>query len=125
MSSEFTTARDLDPSSLQAIAKVLGEAETGALLLSLIEGLEAALGPMRQALEAGDLTVLGRLAHKHAGGCGSLGAMNLQDRLRRIERLSQQSQRSSCEAELAAMPGLVEQLKAAVHMYLRLSVMTG
>jgi HPt (histidine-containing phosphotransfer) domain-containing protein len=110
-------AKDLQAETLGMIMQVIGPDETSELLQSLVASIQPALTEMNAARRAGDFASLARSAHRLAGGCGSLGALAMQDALRTLERAALQQSGTQCDADLARMQALYEKLRHAVAEY--------
>jgi HPt (histidine-containing phosphotransfer) domain-containing protein len=116
MQSSFA-ANDLRIETLDVISEVIGPADTRELLQSLVESMETSLSEMRRAEVDGDFTALARAAHRLAGGCGSLGAQQLQETLRRLEKAALEEAGTQCHLMLAKLPMMVSRLRLAVADY--------
>lgn len=124
MQSSFA-AIDLHTETLGMIAQVIGPAETRELLQSLVASFEPAFAAMGAARKAGDFAALARAAHRLAGGCGSLGAQQMQEALRELEKAALMQAAETCDVGLARLPVLAANLRHAADEYAAADVMAG
>lgn len=104
----------IDARVLSPIIEVLGRDEAFGLLRDLVTAATQALPQMQIALREGHISELARLAHKLAGSCGSLGAVELQAALRALERASKGDDADAMAAAMQALPALVGALRDEV-----------
>lgn len=116
MLTSFAT-ENLHSETLDMISQVIGPEETRVLLQSLVASLPPAQASMGAAWKARDFQALARAAHRLAGGCGSLGAQQMQLALLRLEKAAQQEAAETCEAVLVQLPVLAAQLRQSVEEY--------
>lgn len=116
MSCSFA-ANDLEMETLAAISGVIGPQETRELLQSLVDSLETALADLRLTRGAENFPALARTAHRLAGGCGSLGAAQMQGALRDLEKAALAPSGALCDAVLARLPQLADRLRSAANHY--------
>ncbi len=118
-------AKDLQIETLAMISEVIGPTETRELLQSLVDSFEPAFGEMSLACKSGDFVALARAAHRLAGGCGSLGAMQMQAALRDIESAALAESAHVCEAGLRRLLSLADKLRSAAADYSSAEAMAG
>lgn len=116
-------AKDLHTETLDMISQVIGPTETRELLQSLVDSFDPAFAAMGAACKAGDFLGLARAAHRLAGGCGSLGAQQMQQALQALEKAAHQQAAETCHAELARLPVLAGHLRQAASEYAAADVM--
>lgn len=118
-------AKDLRTDTLDSISAVIGPAETRELLQSLVASMDGAFADMRAARAAENFPAIARAAHRLAGGCGSLGALRMQDALRQLEQAATALSALECDAGLARLPLLAGKLKLAVDDYATAEAIAG
>lgn len=111
---QFERTNDLDSDALNAITSVIGRDEVECLLKDLLASVEHGLRDMEVALREGNLNAVARAAHRLAGGCGSLGAITIQDCLRQVEWAADAGDRQACKRLMGELPHMALRLRRAV-----------
>ena len=101
----------IDPRVFNPIIAVLGRAEALNLLRALVAATDTSWPQMQQAHQQGRVAELGRLAHKLAGSCGSLGVALLEGALRELEQACRQDDPAAMDAVMARLPQLIETMR--------------